>query len=237
MTGPGGSLTSRTFYFRAMLRIASEDVQVVSQDNVSFYVHALQLLVESDNFFGGTLVYPFGPSQYIVVTEQSSVFNIVLHAIYNLDCACYDPPDADIISAVHALQKYGIQPARLLGSTTALFQVIVSRLPDRDVAATLSLYALAGQYDMRDLAVHCSQFLLPLRTYDISNELAVQMGVWYLKYLIFLRRGRVKKLQELLSRLPQAHLPIPQCKPERQAALVRAWQLTGAYFIWHGGAG
>lgn len=89
---------------------------------------------------------------------------------------------------------------------------------------------------MRDLAVHCSQFLLPLRTYDISNELAVQMGVWYLKYLIFLRRGRVKKLQELLSRLPQAHLPIPQCKPERQAALVRAWQLTGAYFIWHGGA-
>lgn len=237
MAGPDGSLSSRTFYFGAQLRISSEDVQVVSQDNVYFYVHAVQLLAESDTFFGAMLVFPFGPPQHIMVAEQSSVFNIVLHAIYNLSCARYDPTDEDITSAVHALQKYGIPPARLLRPSTYLFQVILSRLPFRNLAATLSFYALSGQYDMRDLAVHCSQFLLPLRAFDISNEIATQMGVWYLRHLIFLRHGRARKLQALLSPLPHGHLPIPQCEPERQAALARAWRLTGAYFIWNGGAG
>lgn len=210
---------------------------MVSQDNVYFYVHAVQLLAESDNFFGAMLVFPFGPSQHIMVAEQSSVFNIVLHAIYNISSALYDPTDEDIISAVHALQKYGIPPARLLGSSTNIFQVIISRLPFRNLAATLSFYALSGQYDLRDLAVHCSQFLLPLRAVDISNEIATQMGVYYLRHLIFLRRGRAQKLQALLSPPPHAHLLIPQCEPERQAALARAWRLTGAYFIWNGGAG
>lgn len=85
--------------------------------------------------------------------------------------------------------------------------------------------------------MRCSQFLLSLRVWDISNELATQMGVWHLKYLIFLHRGRMQELRTLLARSPQTHPPVPQCSPARQAALAEAWRLVGAYFIWNATVG
>lgn len=220
-----------------MLHADPEDVQVTTQDNVDYYVHAAQLRAHSENSFGGLLTRPIGFWQRIAVAEESTVFNVVLHAVYGLDCGQYNPTDDEIISAVHALYSYGVPPARILSPATILFPLIISNLPNRTATEVLRFYALAGQYDFRDLAVYCSQFLLSLRVQSISSEIAQQMGVMYLKHLIFLLHGRRQELQNLLSRPPQTHLVIPECSPDRQAALERAWHLTGAWFIWNASIG
>lgn len=199
----------------------------------------MQLIQFSDNFFGEMLVvpHPLDPMQELTVTEPSNVFNVVLHAVYNLNCAQYNPSDEDVMAAIDALSKYSVALNKVAVPATPLFALITSRLGDRDVTRVLQFYALAGHYGLNDLAVHCSQYLLPLRAREIPPPLAEQMGVRYLKHLIFLRLDRVEKLREILSQPPQEHLPIPQCSSAQPAALARAWSLTGAYFMWEARAG
>lgn len=128
-----------------MLHDGPEDVHATTQDDVHYDVHAGALLAHSENSFGGLLA-PTRPSspQCIAVPDESAVFNIVLHAVYDLDCAQYAPADTDVIAAVHALCTYGIAPARVLGPASALCALIVARLPTRTPAACLRFYALAG---------------------------------------------------------------------------------------------
>ena len=174
-----------------------------------------------------------GLGPILPVPERSSVFNVMLHAIYDMSCIRYSPSFDTLVEAVSALITYGIAPKNVITSTTSLYHVLLTHAASRP----LDLFALASQHDLNDLAVATSTHLLSFSLSTISDEMAQRIGPIYLKRLFFMHLGRAEVLRSILLPPPYPHTPTPECSYSQQITLTRAWTLASAYLAWDARAG
>jgi len=175
----------------------------------------------------------FGPGPVLTVPEHSSVFNIVLHAIYDTPCTQHHPSFDTLVEVISALITYGITPKNAITPSTPLHDILLTHAASRP----LELFALASQHDLEDLAIATSPYLLSFSLSTISDEMAKQMGPIYLKRLFFMHLGRAEVLRSILLPPPYPHNPTAACGYGQQKNLTRAWTLAAAYLAWDARAG
>jgi len=223
---------SSSFFPGAGLDIDPPDLIILTSDLVFFYVHSTRLRTASDNDFNMLLAEPslkkVDNMALINVPESSTVINIVLHAIYNISCAQYAPSLSDLSAAVAALVTYGLSKQTYLTTSSPLYTILLTRAP----LAPLEVYTLAGEYDLYELAVSTSPFLLSTPLYSISDEVATKMGAVYLKRLFLLHMGLTEALKNVLIDPPKTHFQTENCDMAEQSKLGRAWALACAYLSW-----
>ncbi|TFY50179.1 hypothetical protein EVJ58_g11154, partial [Rhodofomes roseus] len=234
---------STTFFPAANLNPLPPDLILLSSDAVFFYVHSHQVLSASENGFRGLL--PMKPTKgphpalkvlglsedlgpIIPLPEHATILNIMLHCIYSLSCAHYSPSLDTLSAAVDGLAQYGIPVARHCAPTTPLYALILAYAP----IAPIDVYALAGHYDLFELAVPASAHLLGFQLANLSDEHAARMGPLYLRRFFFLHLGRIDALKRLLLPPPHPHAPTAGCDFTEQKKLTRAWALASAYLAW-----
>lgn len=229
-----GSLVSiSTTFFLGAPHDQVADVVLLSNDSVWFYVGTAKLLDSSENRFNSLLSSipessddPFG--RIIAVPESSVVLNIVLHAIYDLSCAEYNPTFGAIAEAISALKVYGVPLHSRLSPESSLFSLLMSHAP----IVPLDLYTLAASYDLYDLAAFSSQYLHSLSLPSLADDMAMRMGAVYLKRLFFMHYGRIEALKRILLAPPVPHTPTAHCDFMDQKRLTRAWALASASLVW-----
>ncbi|KAF8192547.1 hypothetical protein BJ912DRAFT_1021817 [Pholiota molesta] len=213
---------STTFFPGARLLPVTDDIVLLSSDNVFFYVHSHILIASSDNGFRGRLPAPVTSSKdddaIISFPDNSTVLNIILHTVYDMSCAHYSPSFPALVSAVNRLPAYGIPPKVRIAPSTPLFSVLLSHAP----LFPIELYALAASHDLYDLAVATSSHLLAFPLATITDEMAEKIGPVYLKHA----------LKRVLLPPPNPHAPTPMCDFTEQKRLTRAWALASAYLAW-----
>jgi hypothetical protein len=226
---------STTFFPSTAPDSLRADAVLLSSDGVWFYVDSVRLLAASENNFNSLLpVHPNNPFGYITaVPESSVVINIVLHAIYDISCAKYNPPFDAIVVALSALKTYGVSLHSRISPSSQLFAVLMSYAP----IEPLELYTVAASYNLYDLAALASQYLHSLSLASLPDEMATRMGAVYLKRLFFLHYGRVDALKRILLNPPQQHVPTKGCHDVDQKKLTRAWALASASLVWNARAG
>lgn len=167
------------------------DLILGSADTIFFYVHTAQLLAASANLFNAHLPENKGQlsssQPAIFVSEHASVLNILLHAIYKIPVAAYRPVLDDLISALTAMPKYGLDMKQYTAPGSELAELLLANAP----LQLLDVYAMANKYGLADLAQRASPHLLSLHLTNVSNELAECMGAVALKKLFFLHLGRI----------------------------------------------
>ncbi|KAH0839997.1 hypothetical protein J3R83DRAFT_957 [Lanmaoa asiatica] len=224
---------STTFFPGAQNHALPPDLVLLSSDSVFFYVHTHVLLAASDNSFQSLLPPspkaksgPMGP--VVLVSESSTVLNIVLHTVYDMSCSHYSPSFESLATALNSMTTYGISLRTHVAPTTSLHALLLSLAP----IYPLELYALAASYDLYDLAVPTSAYLLSFSLASLTDEMAERIGPKYLKRLFFLHFGRADALKRLLVPPPHPHPPTPTCDYSEQKKLTRAWALASAYLAW-----
>ncbi len=232
---PGNAIVSvsTTFHPSAALLPIPTDLIFLSADGVFFYVHTTQVLALSTNHFD-QLVPPTrckpepSPAPVVVLPEIASVFNILLHVVYNISCAHYRPGVGALVAAVDIMPKYGLSPGRHITPSTPLYALILSQAPTQPIA----VYALAAAHDLHDLALPVSSHLLSFALHTLTAELTLRIGPVYLRRLYFLHLGRLEALKRLLLPAPYPHPPTRSCDFAEQTKLSRAWRLASAYLAW-----
>lgn len=224
---------STTFFPGAQNHALPPDLVFLSSDSVFFYVHTHVLLSASHNNFNSLLAPstkaepgPMGP--VILIPESSTILNIVLHAVYDLSCSHYSPSFESLAAALNAMTTYGISLQTHIAPTTPLHSLLLSHA----LIYPLELYALAASYDLYDLAVPASAYLLSFSLASLTDDMAERIGPKYLKRLFFLHFGRADALKRLLLPPPHPHPPTPTCDYSEQKKLTRAWALASAYLAW-----
>ena len=230
---------STTFGPTANLLPIPPDLILMSSDTVFFYLHTAQLLTATTNHFNG-LCSQARPTRHpdateassspevVSVPESSAVLNIILHASYDLSCAHYNPSLDALIAAVDAMPIYGLSSKQHVAPNKPLFTLLLARAPIQPI----SVYALAGAYDLAELATPVSAHLLSFPLHTLPDALAYRMGPIYLKRLFFLHVGRIHALRRLLVAPPHPHPPTDECDFTEQKKLTRAWALASAYLAW-----
>jgi hypothetical protein len=224
---------STTFYPGAPHDSHPEDLVLLSNDSIFFYVHTNRILKASENGFNNMIPPPNHPDQdqlgpILPVSESSIVLNIILHTIYNLSCAHYAPSFHALESAVIAMKNYGMPIHERIANSTHLYNLLMSHAS----LCPLELYALAASNDLYDLAASTSSHLLSLSLASLSDDMAERIGPVYLKRLFFLHFGRADALKRLLISPPHTHTPTQWCDFTEQKKLTRAWALASAYLTW-----
>ncbi|KAJ7164457.1 hypothetical protein C8R46DRAFT_1177055 [Mycena filopes] len=207
---------------------------LLSADLCFFYVHSPLLENTSENGFHNLLpVAPLACSAQngsergcpiLHLPEASSVLNILLHAVYGLDCTGHSPTFATLVKAVDSMQVYGIRPKLTILPSTPLFVLLLAHAPH----APLPLYCLAGRHEIDDLAVAASGHLLSFPLARLTDADATNMGPIYLKRLCFLHAGRTEALKRALLPPPRGHPPTTECSITHQHVLTREWALAAA---------
>ncbi|KAJ7164433.1 hypothetical protein C8R46DRAFT_1099504 [Mycena filopes] len=222
---------SNTFPPTTQFHSRFPDLILMSVDLCFFYVHSECLERPSDNGFHNLLpvahatsIRPDRPLTILDLPEDSSVLNILLHAVYELDCAKYSPSLANLAKAVDSMHVYGISPGLTILPSTPLFILLLAHAAH----APLKLYCLAGHHGIEELAVAVSAHLLSFRLSSLTDAAAITMGPVYLKRLCLLHLGRTEALKRMLLPPPLAHSATDECGMARQRALTREWALTAA---------
>jgi hypothetical protein len=206
---------------------------MLSTDSVFFYVHSHIIAAASETNFASSLPPTTSKGKdhlvpVIAIPESSTVLNIILHCIYDISCAHYSPSLDALVTAVKALNTYGVSPKSRILPSTSLFTLLLSHAP----LNPLEVYMLAASYDMYDLAMSASSHLLSFSLATLTDEMAGRIGAVYLKRLFFLHFGRVDALKRLLLPSPHPHAPTTWCDFTEQKKLTRAWALASAYLAW-----
>ncbi|KAF7974662.1 hypothetical protein HWV62_11552 [Athelia sp. TMB] len=229
---------STTFFPGSPQKSSQTDIILLSDDSVWFYVDSDKLHGASDNLVNNLLPphptpngkpdFNFGP--IISVPESSRVLNILLHAIYEMSPANYNPSFTDLSRAAYLLPQYGIYIPTALATSppSPLYTLLAAQAKHHP----LDLYILAAQLNVHPLASHASQYLHSICLSDISDEEALKIGPIYLKRLFFLHYGRADALKRILLAPPHPHPPTKQCDYLDQRGLTRAWALASAYLAW-----
>lgn len=221
---------STTFHAGAHNNEYTPDVILVSSDSVFFYLHTHVLLGASENGFRLLLPVPEEDRpEHITVPQTSEVFNIILHAVYDISCAHFSPSFETVVTAVHSLPTYGITVKDRIAPSTQLFRLLLLYAPP----FPLELYTLASSYDLYDLAVPTSSYLLSLHLASLTDDVAEQIGPIYLKRLFLLHIGRSEALKHILLPPPFPHPSTLLCDIVDQSRLTRAWTLASAYLMWN----
>ncbi|OAX43916.1 hypothetical protein K503DRAFT_19345 [Rhizopogon vinicolor AM-OR11-026] len=224
---------STTFFPGAQIHSLPPDLVLLSSDSVFFYVHTHALHGASENGFAGLLppsskAPPGQLGPVVMVSESSTILNIVLHAVYDMSCSHYSPPFESLTAALSVLRTYGLSAKRYAGPSTPLHSLLLSHAP----LHPLELYALAASYDLYELAVSTSCHLLSFSLASLTDDMADRIGAIYLKRLFFLHFGRADALKRLLLPPPHPHAPTNDCDFTEQKRLTRAWALASAYLAW-----
>ncbi|KAH7100773.1 hypothetical protein BKA62DRAFT_705580 [Auriculariales sp. MPI-PUGE-AT-0066] len=205
----------------------------MSTDFVVFYAHSAKLLAMSSNAFCGLLPVAYDPAQHelglvlpvIFLMDDSSVLNVVLHVIYGMNPARFQPTFDTLRSATTSLiDTYGVPAKVAFASPSPLFGAI-------DVYAhlrPLQVYALAGHYSLEQLAINASRYLHSISLGTISDIDSEFIGGLFMKRLMFMHLGRTHRLRSL-SIPPDAHPHTDTCGKAEQKSVHRAWVLATAY--------
>jgi hypothetical protein len=214
------------------------DVIFNTSDMVLFYAHSHVLGCYSSEAFSRVLQSPTeknetthdiaGPDIIHDVPDSSSVFNIILHALYGTSPSQNSPAFDTLTAAVDRMMFYGINPKDLITKQTPLYQLLLSHAP----LYPLQLYSLAGRQGLEDLAVASSSHLLGFPIPTLPDDIAKQMGAVYLKRLLCLHFNRTNALKQILLAPPHPHPPTKECDFTQQKVLTRAWGLVSAHLAW-----
>ncbi|THH32086.1 hypothetical protein EUX98_g2123 [Antrodiella citrinella] len=224
---------SSTFQGEFTLDGKKTDAILITFDRIIFHVHTLYLDSVSKNGFNsllnlGTRGSTVGVPVIITVPEDSSLFNIVIHTIYNMSCSEYYPPLDVLLDAVQALKTYGMPLHQFVVPDTPLYNHILLQAPRKP----LDVFIIAAENDLEDLAVAASAHLLSLQLPDITDEMAARMGSFYLRRLFQLHMERVNDLKRALLEPPKTHVDTVSCGFVEQKKLARAWALAAAGLLW-----
>lgn len=233
---PGCTVSvSTTFYAGA--HNAKTDTIFVSSDSVLFYVHCPAILVHSksafESFLSAPLSHPRFRGEIIPIPESSPVLNIILHVIYNLSPPTHGPSFDTLVAAITRMPCYGLTPKSYITSASQIHDLLLSHAPRHP----FELYTFAAQFDLSDIAVPTSTYLLSYPLTNLSDEMAVRMGPIYLKRLFALHNDRFNALKIIVLNPPHPHPVSKSCGFDEQCRLARAWALVSAYLVWEGGPG
>ncbi|KIY73716.1 hypothetical protein CYLTODRAFT_448692 [Cylindrobasidium torrendii FP15055 ss-10] len=223
---------STTFYPGAQTHSLPPDVTFITQDNVFFYVHSSILLSASTNRFRSLIPTTLSNAKehgpIVNVSEESPIFNIILHTLYDMSCTHYNPTFQVLQTAIDLFPTYGLDIQAYISPQMPLFSHMLSYAP----LFPIELYALASHYNLFDLAVSTSSHLLSYQLSNLSDDLVDKIGPRYLKRLFFLHIGRADALKRILLPPPPPHPPTAKCDFDQQKRLTRAWALASAYLAW-----
>ncbi|ELU45820.1 hypothetical protein AG1IA_00150 [Rhizoctonia solani AG-1 IA] len=153
----------------------------------------------------------------IPLCEEAALLNIILLIIYRLPMERYRPDLQLMCRAAPALVSYGYRLENLISPASEAFRLLIAH----SITHPLVVYALAAAYNLDSLAVASSRNTLGIELSQITDDLAGVMGPIYLR--------RTDALKRLLLEPPAGHMPLPQCGPDDQKSLTRAWALAIAY--------
>jgi hypothetical protein len=210
------------------------DIRFLAGD-VYFYAHLAEVLEHSSNNLNYLIPQPLEPSSQVsgelltvAVFDQPAVFNIILHTIYGWSCAAFGPSINDIFAAVRALHTYGVSLSICIAPDTPLWTLILNYTP----LYPIEIYALAGSYNLEQLAARVSSQLLSVNILSLSDELVAQMTARYLHRLVSLQTARMEKLKELVLTPPEGHIPSATCSYAQQKDMTGSWALASAELSW-----
>lgn len=190
------------------------------------------MLASSSNHLNGLL-----PDEYVdlqdnaalSVPETASTLNILLHVLYNISCARYQPSFACLSDTTAVLRKYGLKPASVLARGQPLYNALLFIAPLNPIET----YALAASEGLEDLAVAVSSYTLGMKPYDhLTPELVEAMGALYLHRLMNLHGKRLDGLRELLEAKIFSHAATPHCSAMDQQVVSKAFELAAAQIFY-----
>ncbi|KAF9031676.1 hypothetical protein BDZ89DRAFT_1063817 [Hymenopellis radicata] len=206
---------SRIFHAGRRINGRPPDCILLSSDGINFFFHASMASATT-----------LGEHNRCRVQADAAVLNIILHTLYNLSCAQFQPSFESLALAVERMQVDGMDPRLYITPKNPTFDVLLRHAPFRP----LELFALAAHLDIYDLAVPTSSHLLSLKLFSLSDDICERIGSKYLARLYNLHTRRVATLKALVSTPPARHAETPRCgTKDWQERLVSEWSLTVAY--------
>lgn len=204
-------IVSRTFHPDALINGFPPDKMLVSSDDMQFFVHSFILSTTSRDT--------------IQVEDDSVVLNIILHTLYNISCAPFQPSLGSLGRALDRLVFYGMEPTMYIVPPKTTFDVLASHAP----YLPLELYTLAARFDLYDLALVASSHLLSLKLSSLSDEVCSRMGARYLLRLFRMHIDRLSALKDLVLVPPNLHPETSSCRARHQEAMIGEWSIVVAY--------
>ncbi|KAJ3533890.1 hypothetical protein NMY22_g7151 [Coprinellus aureogranulatus] len=223
-------VTVSTYFHPTKFLPLESDLVLRSSDGIHFYVHQEKLTEASEALVPALLCFlsPDGNDTAVSLPEAGQILNILLHAIYGTSCAQNRPTCDELVEAMDAMPRYGLVPKDMIRANSELYNLLLMHAPLRP----LDIYALAGHYDVEELAKVVSSHLLSLPLNRVSDTMAVRMGPVYLRRLFSLHISRMDSLKNVLSQPPQFHRLTRECSFEDQKRVSRAWALGATYLVW-----
>ncbi|KAJ7599117.1 hypothetical protein C8J56DRAFT_1158127 [Mycena floridula] len=200
-----------------------KDLTVVSNDSVVFCVCSSILFAASSNRFGGL----DSSSPHVQLPDPASTVNIILHLVHDMPLS--ELPTFDTLSAVvQRLPFYGLAPKAYISPTKPLFEHFLSYA----AIDPLEVYALAASFDVHELAVAASSYLLSLSFATVTDEMAQRIGSVYLNRLVRLHLKRLERLKCLILSPPRLHPQTDSCSFVKQRDVISAWTMRAAALAW-----
>lgn len=203
-----------------------------SSDSVLFYLHSHLLLAAShaafERFLSAPLSHPRYRKEIVHLPATSTVLNIIIHVLYGTSPAQYTPIFETLVMAITQMPRYGIVPKAHITPGNPIYDLLLSFASRHP----FELYTLAAQFDLEDLAVSTSAYVLSYPLTNISDAMAERMGPLYLKRLISLHLDRLEAMKRVLHLPPYLHPPSQECGPDEQKLLINAWALATGSFVW-----
>ncbi|KAF8915832.1 hypothetical protein CPB85DRAFT_1251189 [Mucidula mucida] len=219
-------IPSATFHADLLFGLSHPDLRILSSDSHLFHVHKHVLLRSSENNFADLLTK--GAQEALVhIPETAMVLSILFAAIYGIKLADIYPIDT-LIHAIDLFPRYGVQPKAYVWPSASIYQAIRDQTP----LAPFQVYALASRYDLEELAVAASQYLLNLCLQSITDEMTDLVHPKYLLRLFHLHSKRKDTLRNILSEPLETHSPTLSCNYLAYERLQRAWFLAVACLLW-----
>lgn len=209
------------------------DIQLVSSDDVYFYVSTAVLNACTDNRFTDALSGPAVPSRGFPckrVPERADVLNILLHVAYGISPSAFAPSLNTLTDAIGRLSTYGLDPRTYVAPNRPLFELVRAQA----ALAPLHVYSVAASHDLFPLAQAVSQHLLSYPLSTMTDAQAAAIGALYLKHLFALQHRRMSTLRELLEQPPQFHPATEGCDYGAQRSIARAWSAAAATVVSEG---
>ncbi|KAG9047784.1 hypothetical protein FS837_001492 [Tulasnella sp. UAMH 9824] len=160
----------------------------------------------------------------IFVSEESVVFNLILHLTYGMPCSRYGPGIEVISGALEALPRYGLPTP---GPTNEIWTVLLRQAE----ADPLRVYSLGAAYAVDSVCTQSSEHTLNTPLSSLSEADAMTMGAIYLRRLFFLHFGRVEALKRILGPPPDTHPDSTACFEVTQRAVKKAWKAALAELL------
>ncbi|KAG8930676.1 hypothetical protein FRC01_002417 [Tulasnella sp. 417] len=160
----------------------------------------------------------------IFVSEESVVFNTILHLVYDMPCGRYGPSIEVISNALEALPRYGLSTP---GPTNEIWTVLLKQT-EMD---PLRVYSLGAAHAVDLVCMQSSEHTLNTSLSRLSEADAMAMGAIYLRRLFFLHFGRVEALKRILGPPPDTHANTAACSEATQNAVKKAWKAALAELL------